>query len=74
MATGSLTNPLPGPLKYKQVYENALNELSGEKPARCGTPIYQRRAAPQTADPEKRALDSAADALAALWRNNRRSR
>lgn len=74
MATGSLTNPVPDPLKYKEVYESALNELTGEKPVRRGTPIYQRRAAAQSGDPEKRALNNAADALAALWRNNRKSR
>jgi outer membrane protein TolC len=74
MATGSFTNPIPDPVKHKQVYENALNELTGEKPNSRGIPIYQRRTAAQPADPEKRALDNAADALAALWRKDRKSR
>lgn len=74
MATGSITNPVPDPLKYKQVYEKALTELNGEseKDARRAMPIYQRRLSPHAGDPGKRALAEAADALSALWRGNSR--
>lgn len=74
MATGSFTNPVPDPLKWKQVYEKALNELAAdEKAARRAMPIYQRRPA-DSGDPSKRALSEAAGALAALWRNDRKRR
>lgn len=57
----------------KQVFETALEELSGEKRplAKANTPIFQRRPTAQVATPEpvstERALEDAAKALATLW-------
>lgn len=57
----------------KQMFETALEELSGEKRllVKSNTPIFQRKPNPQMASGEpvstERALDDAANALAALW-------
>lgn len=75
MATGIVgghngTNPD----NLKQLYETALEELSGEKPrlVRPNTPICRRPipgAVTKPAASPERALEDAANALAALWRS-----
>jgi hypothetical protein len=71
MATGTINTNLD-PMKWKQLFESALDELSGDQPAERKKPIYQRRAVAADAEPEykraDRALSTAADALAALWK------
>jgi hypothetical protein len=71
MATRAL-NSNPDPLKWKQVFESALDELSGDTKPDRNRPICERRPAALAAEPAHkrtdRALADAADALAALWR------
>ena len=71
MATGTV-NSNPDPLKWKQVFDAALDELSGEAPRDRKQPIYRRNSAGSESEPQykrtDRALTNAADALAALWR------
>lgn len=65
-------NSNPDPLKWKQLFESALDELSGEAQDKRSKPIYPRRPVVLDSEPEHkrtdRALSEAADALAALWR------
>ena len=70
MATGTINTNLD-PTKWKQLFESALDELSGDTQVDRKKPIYQRKAV-VTDEPEykrtDRALTNAADALAALWK------
>jgi hypothetical protein len=71
MATRAL-NSNPDPLKWKQAFESALDELSGETKPDRNKPICERRPATLATEPAykrtDRVLADAADALAALWR------
>ncbi len=71
MATGTI-NSNADPLKWKQLFDAALDELSGDPEADRKKPIYQRKTVVNEAEPEykrtDRALSTAADALAALWK------
>ncbi|HZQ67247.1 MAG TPA: hypothetical protein VFA68_01910 [Terriglobales bacterium] len=70
MATGTINTNLD-PTKWKQLFESALDELSGDTQVDRKKPIYQRKAV-VTDEPEykrtDRALTNAADALSALWK------
>ena len=78
MSTRTITSPnSDAPENLKQIYEAALGELRGEESAdrKANTPIYRRKqevAASTDASPAQpnRALDEAADALAALWKTS----
>ncbi len=71
MATGTI-NSNADPLKWKQLFDAALDELSGDTQRDRNRPIYQRKAVVNEVEPEykrtDRALTTAADALAALWK------
>ncbi len=71
MATGTI-NANADPLKWKQLFDAALDELSGDTQCDRNKPIYQRKIAGTDTEPEykrtDRALTNAADALAALWK------
>ena len=78
MASGTIGNAhsVP-PDQWRQAYDNALDELSGEKKQtlKANTPIFQRKpAAPAPASepaPTDRAVEEAAKALSALWQTSR---
>jgi hypothetical protein len=65
-------NSTPDSLKWKQLFESALDELSDDTKGDRSKPIYARRPVVLNSEPEykrtDRALSEAADALAALWR------
>jgi hypothetical protein len=65
-------NSTPDSLKWKQLFESALDELSDDTKRDRSKPIYSRRPVVFGAEPEykrtDRVLSDAADALAALWR------
>ena len=78
MTTRTIASPNPDePKNPKRTYEAALGELRGEETPdrKAKTPIYRRKqevAASTDASPAQpnRALDEAADALAALWKTS----
>jgi len=78
MATRTIASPNPdAPKNLKQTYEAALGELRGEEvpDRKAKAPIYRRKQRVGTStgtSPEQpaRALDDAADALAALWKTS----
>jgi hypothetical protein len=71
MATGTINSNVD-PMKWKQLFEAALDELSGDAQPDRNRPIYQRKTVASDTEPEykrtDRALSNAADALAALWK------
>ena len=76
MATGPITNShLERPADLKQVFEAAVHELDGQKTSRAKQPIYPRKQAAiaQPKPDHQRALDEAAEALAALWKTSNKS-
>lgn len=71
MATGPITNShVERPTDLKQVFEAAVHELDTQKTSRAKQPIYPRKqvAIAQSEPDQKRALNEAAEALAALWK------
>jgi hypothetical protein len=71
MATGPITTPAVDQLtSLKQTFEAAVQELDGEKASRAKKPIYSRKQAVLvSSEPDqKRALNEAAEALAAIWK------
>jgi hypothetical protein len=76
MATGPLTNPRLARLtNLKQVFEAAVQDLDDPKTNPAKQPIYPRKQAAiaQTEPGQKRALEEAAEALAALWKTSSKS-
>jgi hypothetical protein len=73
MASGQITNPrIDQPGDLKQAFEAAVQELDGEKTSRAKRPIYPRKQAlfGKSEPDQKRALEDAADALAAIWKTS----
>jgi hypothetical protein len=76
MATRPLTNPRVERLtNLKQVFEAAVHDLDDQKINPAKQPIYLRKqaAVAQTEPDQKRALEEAAEALAALWKTSSKS-
>ena len=76
MATGQIPNPHVNQLtNLKQAFEAAVQELDGEKASRAKQPIYPRKQAvlAQSEPDQKRALNDAAEALAAIWKTSNKA-
>ncbi len=73
MATGVINNPEPDRSEsLKQVFESAVGELDEDKSSRRKSPICPRQNGIRQAAPQdqNRALNDAAEALAALWKTS----